>query len=1535
MEETLANRYRVVSELGRGGMGTVYRVQDPQRENQEVALKVIQAQETISQDLRLRFKEEFRAMVKLKHPNTIEVFDYGQIDAQTQYLTMEIVPGAELTELIRGGALPLDQVYQLLLQLLQALGFIHARLYVHRDIKAENIRVREDGTLKLMDFGLMDQLGNPSSGKITGTPGYLPPEVPKGGVINASSDLYSVGCLAYELLSGRLPFRGSVIEVIRAHMDQMPPDLRNHRQDLPERLIEIVMKLLEKDQKLRYQQASEVIADLADLAGMRVTVENIEQKKSYLTSSVLVGRDNELAELEKAFDEARGGRARSVFVGAPAGIGKSRLVQELLLHAKLNDVPVLHGQCLESGMAPYEPLVQVLRSMLPLSSDEEVARYGPALARLLPELGARGVQELAPLDPTEEKIRVDENIVNWVLAVSERTPLVVFFDDLHWADSQSLDTYNNLVRQGGKHRVLSVATFRNDEAPPSSPIWFTIDENYTRYLKLGAFNLAQVMLLLQAMLRDVTISKEFSQFLYDSTAGNAFFLTEVMRYLIEEGVLTRRDGTWHFPVDIGGLEIPNSVEATVLRRLSQLSDEAVQLARVASVLGRYQEREMLLAVSQLGEDDLFARLDELIERQFLVKDSDQRYTFPHDRVREALYDGMEEQARREIHERCGLYIERTFPERRQAMINELAYHFYNGQDGMKGYRYMREAGDLASNSGQNGMALENWKRAEEVLGRIDFAEKEVHQVDLWFQIASRCFEIWPTLAVDALDKLIPVLEAQGNIDGICALLKNVVGLIKKLPPAARDKIIGEMTKPVAYQHTIRSGLAKLMPPPPPPWVQRMVECYVFRCAAYGFGGQPTKGIEAIERAEKLLPFTDTPIHGALMTARCVSLMSAGRFDEMLAILKRVKPLLIDRDVTGQPPAVLAARVGYSDFVNACAFQGVRPSDEVRDLGLRNAEAIQQFSFKNITWSRHAIYLAWTGRLAEAAEYLEMMTQNSRKIGAPPHHWAIYLRPYLAWQRGNFEEASALIQQALRYPHIDRDILAEQCIYLLKGQIHLGLGEFDKAREDFEAAEKRGRWGNMFLVTMMALAYRAELALVEQKHEEAKTCAEECLKMAAGGASRNPLFQAIAERLLARLALATGKLDEVEGHLKKAMGIVSAPEQDNLLEQGHLRALEGEWQLARGNQDAAREAFRGAAAIFHGLANRHLLRPVNQRLEALRKPEAGAAALEYVLPDEQRDTRLSMLLSQWNETFLPTSVTIANEQDFQQYALETALSSLGADEVTLLRHNAGWAWEASRNPSGPCSECRTNAAFLAQVQAEKSGLVTVDLPDEMAIGVASNLEAEIPSVAVAPIILNGQVVAALYAVRRDLSRPFEQEDLEILQKLCEVLGKTLSERQARASVLSSRAGVTHLAEELRSSFHKLSLNEQSQHDLLPVMLKEYATKLSLDEVTLVVEIAGEERTMRYPETSAGLNAELISRVRASRTPVVAIEMPEELGSGSNLGGDVSSVAIVPLAGAADLVYCVRKGLDSPLNEDDLPLFDSCAKVLGEVLQQLHG
>lgn len=1176
MQETIANRYRILAELGRGNMGVVYRVTDGLENDRPLALKVIEVPGAITPELRLLFKEEFRAMAKLRHPNTIEVFGYGQLDETRQYLTMEIVPGRELAEVIGGRPMPLAEVYPLLIQLLQALGFIHSRLYVHHDIKAQNIRVTPEGTLKLMDFGLMCQLGCPAlGGRVTGTPGYLPPEIVRGGVINASTDLYSVGCLAFEMLTGRLPFTGTVGEVIRAHAQTPAPRLRTLRPDAPEALDRLVARLLDKDQARRYGEASDVIADLAALAGLTITRQNLAQRRSYLTTGTLVGREGELSQLEAALTDAAASRGGAVFVGAPAGVGKSRLVQELLLHAKLDNVVVAHAHCLEAGMGPYEPLRQALRVLAPLATPAEQTRFAPLLNKLVPELFPAPECGLLPCaSPEQEKLLVLEAVSAFLAGLSERQPLLLLLDDLQWCDPQSLELFNHLIRQAPGQRLLCVATFRSDEIAASSPVWYTVEEGLTRYLKLQPFDETQLVRLVEAMLHRVELTPTCAAFLFGATAGNAFFLTEFLRHLMESNVLVQRDGVWRLEGGPGSYTPPTSVGETVDRRLANVSEGSRHLARLASVVGRYLERDMLLSLSGLDPETLFVRLDELIERQFLVREEG-RYSFPHDRMREALYGGMPDAERRAVHQRCGEYLENRYAEDLDEHLQDLAHHFSHSGDAIKAYTYVSRSGDAAHAAGATGLAVESWLLAERLLEGLEMPGKREAQIDLWWDIAGVGFNILPAEAVKAGHKLIPALEAD---------------VAAGLPEAGIE----------------------------------LIKAHALLAAAYGFCGQPRRGMESADRAIALMPPGETPMHGALIMVKVANLFPAGRFDELTALCAQAAKVLIGPDLTGQPPMVFNTRVGAASYPNTVVFQGVRPDPARRDYAIWAANENQSHSLVNIIQAFFGIWSGWTGRQADAVSYIEEATQHCRKLGAPTYPWPLYLRPYLLWQRGEFEDARKLAEQALRMPHMDMVDLAKYLLIVLKGQAHLALGEPELAEAAFSEAEAKGREAPMAVVLMRALLGRAELAVTRADWPGARRALDEVLTIARAPETRNPLHEALAERGLGEAALNDRQYAQARGHLERALAIVTRPEQDNLIEQAHLHRALGAVLLGQGDAIAAAEPLRKAGELYHRLKNRHWLHAVNQHLEALHQQPAQAAAAE-VTPEARFEHLRGMLM----------------------------------------------------------------------------------------------------------------------------------------------------------------------------------------------------------------------------------------------------------------------------------------------------------------------
>jgi serine/threonine protein kinase len=264
----LVGRYRIEALIGRGGMADVYRGVDTTLER-PIAIKILTDR---SDPVLRRFLREAQSMARLNHRNIVAVYDAGQADGLS-YIIMELVSGRTLAQ-ISADQLTMHVAIRYFIDLLEALAYAHEQSIIHRDIKPTNVMVTDDGTIKVMDFGLSRRTSEMSSetnaGEILGTIAYLAPERFLGKVADARSDLYSVGVVMYEVFTGRVPFKSptdDLVAVIFAHVNDVPPSLRTINRAVPPQIDRIVLKLLEKNADLRYQTARELIAELKALIG--------------------------------------------------------------------------------------------------------------------------------------------------------------------------------------------------------------------------------------------------------------------------------------------------------------------------------------------------------------------------------------------------------------------------------------------------------------------------------------------------------------------------------------------------------------------------------------------------------------------------------------------------------------------------------------------------------------------------------------------------------------------------------------------------------------------------------------------------------------------------------------------------------------------------------------------------------------------------------------------------------------------------------------------------------------------------------------------------------------------------------------------------------------------------------------------------------------------------------------------------------------------------------------------------------------------
>ncbi len=282
-----AGRYQIIEELGKGGMGRVYRVLD-KKLNEEIALKLIKPE--IAKDTKTveRFSNELKIARKIGHKNVARMFDLNE-EKGTHYITMEYVRGEDLKKLIRKmGQLSVGQAIPIAMQICEGLGEAHRLGIVHRDLKPQNVMVDEDGNARIMDFGIarsVETKGITGAGVMIGTPEYMSPEQVEGKEVDHRSDIYSLGVILYEMVTGQVPFEGDTPFTIGVkHKSEKPKDPKELNAQIPDDLNRVILKCLEKERENRYQSAGEMQKELTNIQKGIPTTERIKPVKKPLTS---------------------------------------------------------------------------------------------------------------------------------------------------------------------------------------------------------------------------------------------------------------------------------------------------------------------------------------------------------------------------------------------------------------------------------------------------------------------------------------------------------------------------------------------------------------------------------------------------------------------------------------------------------------------------------------------------------------------------------------------------------------------------------------------------------------------------------------------------------------------------------------------------------------------------------------------------------------------------------------------------------------------------------------------------------------------------------------------------------------------------------------------------------------------------------------------------------------------------------------------------------------------------------------------------
>ncbi len=747
-------------------MGEVYRARDS-RLAREVAIKLLPAASTRDADRLRRFEQEARAASALNHPNIITIHEIGEADAG-RFIVMELVKGRTLRSI--GRPISPDLLAAWARQSAEALRVAHAAGIVHRDIKPENIMVREDGYVKVLDFGLArlspDLFSNDSGGAsaltdpgtMLGTVRYMAPEQTRSETATAASDVFALGVVFYELAAGQHPFSsGSILGLLQAIASSRPLEPSRFNPELAPAFDTILLKMLEKDPERR-PGAADVEAELLKLEG-RASFDAAHVPRAREVIRKTVGRSEELDELRRAYEIASTSHGTMVCISGEPGIGKTTLVEDFLsdLGARDESVGIARGRCSErlAATEAYMPLLEALTNLLRYEGSRSLAQtmrvgYG-SIAHNMRQLAPTWYAQVAALpssDPSSEKLmseiksasqeRMKLELAALLSDTSRRQPLVIFFDDLHWADVSTIDILAYLAGKFDEMRVLIIVTYRPSALVLAKHPFLSVKLNLQARgvcseVSPPFLTRDEIKDYLDLNFPDHRLPADLPQLIHAKTEGSPLFVADLVRYLRDRKVIAQdpsADNRWAMVKTLPDLEreLPASVRAMIEEKIAQLNDDDRRLLVTASVQGNEFDSAVIAKVLDADPADTEDQLEVLervytfvrkvAERELPDRTLTLRYRFVHVLYQNALYSSLQPTRRASLSARVAQALRAFWGDQSATVASRLARLYEAAREFENAAQFYQIAAERAANVLANREAEALARRGIEMLKAV-------------------------------------------------------------------------------------------------------------------------------------------------------------------------------------------------------------------------------------------------------------------------------------------------------------------------------------------------------------------------------------------------------------------------------------------------------------------------------------------------------------------------------------------------------------------------------------------------------------------------------------------------------------------------------------------------------------------------------------------------------------------------------------------------------------------------------------------------
>ncbi|HHV64633.1 MAG TPA: AAA family ATPase [Peptococcaceae bacterium] len=789
-----------------------------EKDGQTVFLK-LPGRKTLPLKALQSYEKELALTQKINADCILKVIELIQQDG-IPILVTEYFEGKYLSSLPEGQILDIKPFLELALNLTQALVVLYENSLIYNNINPSSLMFNSKGLIKLVDFSkafYYDE--DPSRDEEQSLPSlsFISPEgtgrLPRK--VDFRSDLYCLGLLFYRLLSGKPAFQTEdPLEIVHAHLAKKPPFLLNNNPNLPPILAEIVEKLLEKKQEDRYQSAWGLKADLEKCLCLLNSTHGIYEIKNFKIaendiiedfrlSDRLYNREKELAQLKNNYQHIKNGSTQLVLISGAPGTGKTSLAAKFLEQVWEDGALCVSGKFDQYNKdQPYTAFAQALDTIIGkiLTENEQVIEDWrqkivkaltpnvQLIVQIIPELERIvGTQpKKAPGSPLETLNRLDQAFLSFIqLFATKETPLVLFLDDLQWADSPSIRLLEKIVQDKNLHFMLILGAYRDHELAPSHPLtaWLSkiaLQKQGIVTLAMEPLAIGHVQKLLQESLHcEAEEVKEPAKICMAETQGNPFFLTQFLYSLQEDKLLyfNRRNKQWVWNLeDIKKKDVNKDIIDLMIKRICKLPEATIELLQYAACMNNYFDLHSLAIVSQMSSEKTAETLKPALEHGLLILRGDQ-YAFSHDRIQQAAYSLLKKSLRYSTHYLIGKLLYQNLPEQeKEARFLEITDHFNKAGPIISSEDERQFLLNLNLRAGKKAKLLSDYSRAAEYFTQArnllvqDSWEKAYEQtLELYLEAAETAFacadyDLMEKLAAETLSNSKGVLDKANTFE---------------------------------------------------------------------------------------------------------------------------------------------------------------------------------------------------------------------------------------------------------------------------------------------------------------------------------------------------------------------------------------------------------------------------------------------------------------------------------------------------------------------------------------------------------------------------------------------------------------------------------------------------------------------------------------------------------------------------------------------------------------------------------------------------